>query len=261
VVDDHQWLDRASARALGFVARRLGAEPVDRVFAGRDPGEELAGLPEIVVAGLHEADARALLDSVLTGPLDERARDQIVAETRGNPLALIELPRGLSPGQLAGGFGLPGAVPLSGRIEESFGRQLDALPPPTRMRWRWRRRRTRPATPRWCGGRPGGWGSAYKRRRRRSGGLADFGASALRHPLLRSVAYQSASAADRQAIHVALAEVTDPAVDRTAAPGTAPRRQPIRTTRSRTNSSTRRAGRRPAAAWPRRRRSPNARRC
>src|SRR6185312_1978533 len=100
--------------------RRLAAEPVAMVFAARDPGEELAGLPELDVAGLHEADARALLDSVLTGPLDERVRDQIVAETRGNPLALIELPRGLSPGQLAGGFGLPGAAPLSGRIEESF---------------------------------------------------------------------------------------------------------------------------------------------
>ncbi|HEY1000331.1 MAG TPA: ATP-binding protein, partial [Streptosporangiaceae bacterium] len=133
VVDDHQWLDRASAQALGFVARRLAADPVAMVFAARDPGEELAGLPELDVAGLREADARALLDSVLTGPLDARVRDQMVAETRGNPLALIELPRGLSPGQLAGGFGLPGAVLLSGRIEESFGRQLDTLPPPTRM--------------------------------------------------------------------------------------------------------------------------------
>src|SRR5690349_12181317 len=214
VVDDHQWLDRASAQALGFVARRLAAEPVAMVFAARDPGEELAGLPELDVAGLHEADARALLDSVLTGPLDERVRDQIVAETRGNPLALIELPRGLSPGQLAGGFGLPGAAPLSGRIEESFGRQLDALPPPTRMLlalaaadpsgdpalvWR-------------AAGRLGiGLPAATAAE---EAGLADFGARVrFRHPLLRSVAYQSASAADRQAIHVALAEVTDPAVD------------------------------------------------
>ena len=214
VVDDHQWLDRASAQALGFVARRLAAEPVAMVFAARDPGEELAGLPELDVAGLREADARALLDSVLTGPLDERVRDQIVAETRGNPLALIELPRGLSPGQLAGGFGLPGAMPLSGRIEESFGRQLDALPPPTRMLlalaaadpsgdpalvWR-------------AAGRLGiGLPAATAAE---EAGLADFGARVrFRHPLLRSVAYQSASAADRQAIHVALAEVTDPAVD------------------------------------------------
>ncbi|HEX3309768.1 MAG TPA: AAA family ATPase, partial [Streptosporangiaceae bacterium] len=214
VVDDHQWLDRASAQALGFVARRLAAEPVAMVFAAREPGEELAGLPELDVAGLREADARALLDSVLTGPLDARVRDQIVAETRGNPLALIELPRGLSPGQLAGGFGLPGAVPLSGRIEESFGRQLDALPPPTRMLlalaaadpsgdpalvWR-------------AAGRLGiGLQAATAAE---EAGLADFGARVrFRHPLLRSVAYQSASPADRQAIHVALAEVTDPAVD------------------------------------------------
>ena len=94
------------------------------------PGEELAGLPELPVAGLRDDDARALLGSALPGPLDERVRDQIVAEARGNPLALLELPRGLTPAQLAGGFGLPGAVPLSGRIEESFRRQLDALPAP-----------------------------------------------------------------------------------------------------------------------------------
>ena len=132
VVDDEQWLDHASAQALGFVARRLAADPVGLVFAARVPGGELAGLPELTVAGLEEGDARALLDSVLAGPLDERVRDQIVAETQGNPLALLELPRGLTPAELAGGFGLPGAVPLSGRIEESFLRQLDTLPPEAR---------------------------------------------------------------------------------------------------------------------------------
>ena len=114
VVDDQQWLDRASAQALGFVARRLAADPVGLLFAARDPGDDLAGLPELAVAGLAEDDAQALLDSVLAGPLDVRVRDQIVAETHGNPLALLELPRGLTPGQLAGGFGLPGARPLSG---------------------------------------------------------------------------------------------------------------------------------------------------
>ena len=122
----------ASAQALGFVARRLAAEPVGLVFAARVPGDELAGLPELVVEGLREDDARALLDSALPGPLDARVRDRIVAETRGNPLALLELPRGLTPAELAGGFGLPGAVPLSGRIEESFRRQLEALPAETR---------------------------------------------------------------------------------------------------------------------------------
>jgi hypothetical protein len=99
-------------RPLQFVARRLGAEAVGLVFAARGRGEELAGLPELVVEGLREDDARALLDSVLTGPLDARVRDQIVSETRGNLLALLELPRGVTPAGLAGGFGLPGAVPI-----------------------------------------------------------------------------------------------------------------------------------------------------
>src|SRR5260370_245262 len=108
---------------------RLAAAAVGLLFAAGEPGGVLAGLPELAVEGLPEGDARALLDSVLAGPLDARVRDQIVSETRGNPLALLELPRGLTPAQLAGGFGLPGARPLSGRIEESFRRQLEALPP------------------------------------------------------------------------------------------------------------------------------------
>jgi len=106
LVDDAQWLDRASAQVLAFVARRLGAESVGLIFGARVVGEELAGLPELVAGGLREQDARALLDSVLTGPLDAQVRDQIVAEARGNPLALLELPRGLAPAELAGGFGL-----------------------------------------------------------------------------------------------------------------------------------------------------------
>src|SRR5499427_4794803 len=113
LIDDQQWLDRASTQALGFAARRLGADPVGMVFAAREPGGELAGLPELEVGGLRQSDARALLDSALAGPLDDRVRDQIVAETQGNPLALLELPRGLTPAELAGGFGLPGAAPLS----------------------------------------------------------------------------------------------------------------------------------------------------
>ena len=112
LVDDEQWLDRASAQVLGFVARRLVAESVGMVFAVRIPSSELAGLAELRVEGLQEADARALLDSALTGPLDTRVRDQILAETHGNPLALLELPRGLTPQQLAGGFGLPDAVAI-----------------------------------------------------------------------------------------------------------------------------------------------------
>jgi AAA ATPase-like protein len=134
VVDDAQWLDRASAQALGFVARRLLAESVALVFAAResDKEREWNGLPELVVKGLSEADGRALLASVITGPLDERVRDQIVAETRGNPLALLELPRGLTAAELAGGFGLPSSLPLSGQIEGSFRRRLEGLPDGTR---------------------------------------------------------------------------------------------------------------------------------
>jgi hypothetical protein len=121
LVDDEQWLDRASAQALGFAARRLAADPVGLVFSARDPGSELAGLPELEIGGLRDDDARALLKVALAVPLDARVRDLIIAETRGNPLALLELPRGLSPADLAGGFGLPGAASLIGRIEDRSG--------------------------------------------------------------------------------------------------------------------------------------------
>jgi len=214
VIDDEQWLDHASAQALGFVARRLGADPVGLVFAARVPGAELAGLPELVVEGLGDSDARALLDSALAGPLDARVRDQIVAETQGNPLALLELPRGLTPAELAGGFGLPGAVPLSGRIEESFRRQLDALPPQTRRLLQL------------AAADPSGDPVLVRRAAGRMGiplqaeaaaadaDLAEFGMRVrFRHPLLRSAAYRSASAADRQEVHGALAKVTDPIAD------------------------------------------------
>jgi DNA-binding CsgD family transcriptional regulator len=214
IVDDQQWLDSASAQALGFVARRLAADPVGLVFAVRDPGDELAGLPELTVEGLNHDDAQALLDSVLAGPLDARVRDQLLSETRGNPLALLELPRGLTPGQLAGGFGLPGARPLSGRIEESFRRQVGALPTHTQ-----RLLQMAAADP---SGDPGlvsrtagrlgipesAWTSAVDT------GLVEFGARVrFRHPLARSAAYRSASFSDRQQMHAALAEVTDPAAD------------------------------------------------
>src|SRR4051794_20954043 len=134
VVDDAHWLDAASAQVLGFVARRLLADSVAIVFAVRDPTmeAELAGLPELSLGGLDSDDARSLLATVIPGRLDERVRDRIVAETRGNPLALLELPRGLSTAQLAGGFGLPRLLPLTGRIEESFRRRLDELPDDTR---------------------------------------------------------------------------------------------------------------------------------
>jgi DNA-binding CsgD family transcriptional regulator len=214
VVDDQQWLDRASAQALGFAARRLAADPVGLAFAARVPGQDVAGLPELVVEGLAEDDARELLASVLTGPLDARVRDRIIAETRGNPLALLELPRGLTPAQLTGGFGVSSAIPLDGQIEESFGRQLETLPAQTRrllqlvaadpsgdpvLVWR--------AAGRLAIG-AGAAGPAV------DAGLAEFGARVrFRHPLVRSAAYRSASLQTRQELHGALAEATDPAVD------------------------------------------------
>ena len=216
VVDDQQWLDRASAQALGFAARRLAADPVGLVFGARVPGRDVAGLPELVVEGLAEGDARELLESVLTGltgPLDARVRDRIIADTHGNPLALLELPRGLTPAQLTGGFG-PSLVPLDGRIEESFGRQLEALPAQTR-----RLMQLAAADPsgdpvlvwRAAGRLAIGAGAAGPAA---EAGLAEFGARVrFRHPLVRSAAYRSASAQTRQELHGALAEVTDPAAD------------------------------------------------
>jgi hypothetical protein len=135
VVDDAQWLDQASAQALAFVARHLAVGPAAVIFAVRPPAgaHDLAGLPELQLGGLADADARRVLDSVLIGPLDERVRDQIVAEARGNPQALLELPRGLTPGELAGGFGLPGVMPVPRRIEEGYRRQLAALPAATQL--------------------------------------------------------------------------------------------------------------------------------
>jgi DNA-binding CsgD family transcriptional regulator len=212
LIDDAQWLDRASAQVLGFVARRLAAEPVALIFSVRVPGEELSGLPELPVAGLRQEDARALLDSALTGFLDAQVRDQIVAETRGNPLALLELPRGLSPAELAGGFGLPGAMSLPGRIEQSFRRQLGGLPAQTQ-----RLLLLAAADP--TGDRSLVWRAARQlgipidaALPATEAGLAEFGSRVrFRHPLVRSAAYRSAPLADRQQAHAALAEATDPA--------------------------------------------------
>src|SRR4051794_24384875 len=127
LIDDAQWLDRASALTLAFVARRLLAERVGVVFAAREPGAELAHFPELDVRGLPGDDARALLSATVWLRLDEPVRDRIVAEMRGNPLALLELPRGLTGRQLAGGFGLVEAQGLAGQIEESFVRRVEAL--------------------------------------------------------------------------------------------------------------------------------------
>jgi hypothetical protein len=167
MVDDAQWLDRASAQALAFLARRLVAEPVVMVFATREPGAELEGLPELAVEGLPVRAARELLRSVIPGRLDMQVADQIVAETGGNPLALLELPRGLSRAQLAAGFGWVGAASLSNRIEETFRQRLAVLPENTQGRGGRSERRSGVGGPR---------GGATRDRRpgARAGGIGRF---------------------------------------------------------------------------------------
>ena len=214
VVDDAQWLDRASAQALAFVARRLRAEAVAVVFSERESSRELAGLPELAVGGLADDDARALLESVVTGPLDERVRDRIVAETHGNPLALMELPHGLTHAELAGGFGLSTGSPLSGQIEESFRRRLRGLPPTSRELLLIAAAEPvgDPLTV-WRAAELLGVGAQAAGPASRAG-LGEFGARVrFRHPLVRSAVYRSSSLDDRLRAHRGLAEATDPETD------------------------------------------------
>ena len=213
LVDDGHWLDRASGRALAFAARRLLAEPVLIVIAAREPGADLRGLPDLVVEGLPDAEARQLLTSTVRWTLDERVRDQMLAEARGNPLALRELSRDGSLAELTG-LGLPGTPGLANRMEERFRRQIADLPAdtrrllqvaaacpigdPTRV-WRAGRRLGVP---------PEAAAPAVE------ADLIEFGAWVrFRHPLVRSAAYRSASLTEWQEVHRALAAATDPAAD------------------------------------------------
>jgi DNA-binding CsgD family transcriptional regulator len=214
LVDDAQWLDHASARALAFVARRLLGEKIALVFAARQVDDIFGGLPELRVGPLQRRDARALLESVLPARLDKSVLERIVAETGGNPLALLELPRELTPAQLAGGFGLPPAVPLSASIEDSFTRRLASLPDDARLLllvaaadpvgdpalvWR-------------AAGRLGTPESAADTLESR--GLLAFNPWVVfRHPLVRSAVYRAASSNERREVHRALAEATNPELD------------------------------------------------
>jgi DNA-binding CsgD family transcriptional regulator len=214
VIDDAQWLDRASARVLAFVARRLLAERIAMVFAAREQIVSLSGFAELQVEPLGHRDARALLDSILPGRLDERVLERIVIETRGNPLALLELPRGLTPGELAGGFGLPTAVPLSTGIEQSFTRRLVRLPRDARqllllaaaeplgdpaLLWRAAKQLGIPET--------------AAQAAELEGLLRLDGAVTFRHPLVRSAVYGAAEPTERRKVHDALADATDREID------------------------------------------------
>ncbi len=216
LVDDAQWLDQASARVLAFVARRLDAESVALLFGTRDPAAagDLAGLPGLVAEGLPDGDAWALLASVLPGRLDERVRDRIIAESGGNPLALLELPHGVTVAELAGGFGVAGKLPLAGRIEQSFLRRIAPLPEVTR--WLLLLAAAEPTgDPALLWRAAGSLGlSADAAAPAEADGLLTVGARVtFRHPLVRSAVYQAALAGDRRRAHRALARATDPGTD------------------------------------------------
>jgi DNA-binding CsgD family transcriptional regulator len=212
LVDDAQWLDAATSQVLGFIARRLLAEAIALVFTVREPSDdpELADLPDLSLGGLQDADARSLLAAVIPGRLDDRVRDRVIAETRGNPLALVELPRGRSAGELAGGFGLPGAGTLLTQIEDRFRHRIAALPEATQ-----RLMLLAAADP--VGDATLLWRAAATLGIERQAAdpaageqLLEIGAQVrFRHPLVRSAAYLVATTTDRRAVHAALAAATD----------------------------------------------------
>ena len=212
IIDDGQWLDQASAQVIGFVARRLLAEPIALLCGARTGiGDEvLAGLPELFVEGLGDSDARALLLENVPGPLDAAVCDQIIAESHGNPLALVELPRTWNTAELAGGFGLPGSRPVVSKIEQSYERRLQLLGFETQL------------LVLAAAADPLGDPSLLHRAAKALGvdvaaigpatdaGLLQAGARVeFVHPLVRSASYRSALAEDRRRVHHALAEATD----------------------------------------------------
>ena len=259
LIDDAQWFDQSSAQVLAFVARRLQAESVVLVFAERGPGEldELAGLPELRLEGLSEAHADALLASVISGPLDERVRERIVAETHGNPLALLELPHGLSPADLAGGFALTAALPLPSRIEESFRQRVERLPADSqRLLLVAAAEPIGDPTLLWRVADQLGLGAATAGPAE-DADLITLGARVIfRHPLLRSAIYRAASAEERRSVHRALAD-GHRSRPRSGSPRLAPGPRDARSGRGRRrwSSSAQRTGREHAAGSLRRRRS------
>jgi DNA-binding CsgD family transcriptional regulator len=216
LVDDARWLDAASSQILGLVARRIGAESVAIVVALREPAAEhdFDGLSELRLEGLPEQDARALLRGVVPGRLDSRVGDRLVAETGGNPLALLELPGRMTAAELAGGFELPAAGELPAHIEDHYLRRVGELPEATQRLMLL------------AAAEPLGDPALVLRAGRRldietgalapaeAAGLLEIGASVrFRHPLVRSAVYRAAPLGNRQRVHEALAEVSDPASD------------------------------------------------
>ena len=214
VVDDAQWVDQASTHVFAFVARRLLADAVGLVFSTREASEDLAGLEELVLEGLRDGDAHTVLGSLRDAPLDKQVRDRVVAEAHGNPLALLEWHRWLTPAEVAGASTSPAALPLTGRIEQGFQRRIAQLPPPTQqfllvaaaeavgdpvLVWRAAE----------------GLGIALDAASPAiEAGLVDLGLRVVfRHPLVRSAVYRSATLVERQVAHRALADATDPDVD------------------------------------------------
>jgi DNA-binding CsgD family transcriptional regulator len=216
LVDDAQWLDAASGLILGFVARRLLAESVAIVVAVREPSarHDFDGLPELPLRGLTAEDARTLLMRAVPGPLDDRVTNRIVAETRGNPLALVDLPRSISAAELAGRFELLAVTDLPRHLEDHYRERADELPEPTQ-----RLLLLAAAEP--MGDATLVWRAAHRLGIERSAlgpaedaQLVEIGARVrFRHPLVRSAAYRAAVASERRAVHGALAGVTDPDTD------------------------------------------------
>ncbi len=219
VVDDAQWLDEASAQVLGFVARRIAAEDVALLLSVRDPTDDgdlqaFSGLPELRVAGLHDHEARALLTASVPTPLDDGVRDRVVAEARGNPLALLELPRSVTPAQWAGGFELPDAMSVPHRVEDGFRQRSSGLPTETQLLLLLAAAEpTGDAAMLWRAAEELGIDVEAAGPAEDAGLLEIDTQVRFRHPLVRSAVYRARSEADRRRVHGALAAVTDPESD------------------------------------------------
>jgi AAA ATPase domain len=216
LIDDAQWLDDASSQVLGFVGRRLLAEPVGLLLAVREAaGERLfPGLPALPLEGLIDEDARALLTAAVPGRLDKRVRDRIVAETGGNPLGLLELARGMADAELAGGFAGPRQASLPGQLQDHYLHRVRVLPEPAQQLMLLAAADpTGDATLLWRAAQTLGLGSDAVAEAKAKRLLSIGSHVRFRHPLVRSAAYAAGSPEDRRAVHLALAAATDAQAD------------------------------------------------